>query len=149
MSAPPWRLIITAKIEHPAALETCRFREQSGFCITYLGVDESGRVDPVELGNAVRHDTVCVQRRSITMPAVSRSPELGFHSSASYAYPVRSKRAAERLRIPPALAMLAQYPGEGKPAQSSGPRCGGGRHAGRLDGSGLAVSCNAKAGGRR
>jgi cysteine desulfurase len=49
--------MITSSIEHPAITETCRFLEQTGIQVTYLPVDEHGRVDPDDLGKAFRPDT--------------------------------------------------------------------------------------------
>jgi cysteine desulfurase len=52
--------IITTRVEHPAALDTCRALEQQGFELTYLPVDGQGRVDPDELGQVIRPQTVLI-----------------------------------------------------------------------------------------
>ncbi|WP_216616416.1 cysteine desulfurase family protein [Marinifilum caeruleilacunae] len=52
--------IITSKIEHPAIIEVCKFLEQEGFEISYLPVDESGRVRISDLENAIRPDTILI-----------------------------------------------------------------------------------------
>lgn len=49
--------IVTSSIEHPAVLETCRFLERQGFDVTYLDVDDNGRVDPGQASEAIRDDT--------------------------------------------------------------------------------------------
>jgi cysteine sulfinate desulfinase/cysteine desulfurase-like protein len=54
------RHIVTSAIEHPAVLETCRFLERVGYRVTYLSVDESGRVDPRSLEAALDDETVLV-----------------------------------------------------------------------------------------
>src|SRR5919205_354245 len=38
--------IITSKIEHPAIMNPCKFLEQIGAKVTYVGVDRFGRVLP-------------------------------------------------------------------------------------------------------
>lgn len=50
--------IITTKIEHHAMLHTCAFLEKNGFEITYLGVDEKGKVDPAEFEDAITDKTI-------------------------------------------------------------------------------------------
>lgn len=52
--------IITTSIEHPAILDTCAFMEKQGYEVTYLPVDNSGRVKIEDLKNALRKDTVIV-----------------------------------------------------------------------------------------
>lgn len=52
--------IITTKIEHHAVLHTCEYLEKKGYEVTYLDVDEYGRVDLNELEAAVRPDTILI-----------------------------------------------------------------------------------------
>lgn len=52
--------IITSKIEHPAVLNTCKWLEKNGFIVTYLGVDNNGKVNLKELEEAIRPDTVLI-----------------------------------------------------------------------------------------
>lgn len=54
------RHIITSRVEHPAVLEVCRFLEEEGFSVTYLPVDESGRVAAADVEAAVRPDTILI-----------------------------------------------------------------------------------------
>lgn len=54
------RHIITTTIEHHAILHTCKQLEKEGFEVTYLPVDEYGRVTPEELEKAIRPDTTIV-----------------------------------------------------------------------------------------
>ena len=54
------RHIITTKIEHHAVLNTCKFLEENGYVITYLGVDEYGMVKLDMLRNAIRTDTILI-----------------------------------------------------------------------------------------
>jgi cysteine desulfurase len=50
--------IITTRVEHPAALDTCRALEQCGFDLTYLPVDGQGHVDPDMLAGSIRPHTI-------------------------------------------------------------------------------------------
>lgn len=55
------RHIITSRIEHPAVLNTCRYLEDRlGFKVTYLPVDGYGLVDPDNVRNAIKRDTILV-----------------------------------------------------------------------------------------
>lgn len=52
--------IITTCVEHPAILETCDYLEKQGFEITYLSVDEYGKIKLDELEASIRKDTILV-----------------------------------------------------------------------------------------
>lgn len=52
--------IITSKIEHHAILHTCEYLEKQGFEITYLDVDENGKVKLSELEKAIRPTTILI-----------------------------------------------------------------------------------------
>jgi cysteine desulfurase len=53
-----WKHIITSQVEHHAVLHACEWLERHlGFEVTYLVVDEYGRVDPDVVRAAVRPDT--------------------------------------------------------------------------------------------
>ena len=54
------RHIITSAIEHPAILASCAFMEKIGYEITYLPVDHKGNVNPDNLREALRDETVLV-----------------------------------------------------------------------------------------
>ena len=52
--------VITTKIEHHAVLNTCKELERQGHAVTYLDVDEMGRVTPEQVARAIRPDTVLI-----------------------------------------------------------------------------------------
>lgn len=52
--------IITSKIEHHAILHTCEYLEKHGYEVTYLDVDEDGKISLQELENAIREDTILI-----------------------------------------------------------------------------------------
>ncbi len=52
--------IITSVIEHPAIIEPCEFLAEDGYSITYVGVDQYGRVDPKEIEAAIRPETILI-----------------------------------------------------------------------------------------
>ena len=58
---PEKRHIITTNVEHPAILSLCKFLEKKdGYEVTYLAVDERGRLNPDDLREAIREDTAIV-----------------------------------------------------------------------------------------
>jgi len=54
------RHIIASSIEHAAVLNCCCALEKDGFEVTYLPVDEHGRVSPGDVNDAIRKDTILV-----------------------------------------------------------------------------------------
>jgi len=52
--------IVTCKTEHPATLDTCKRLERSGWEVTYLDVDRTGRLDPEAVREAITDKTVLV-----------------------------------------------------------------------------------------
>jgi len=52
--------IITTEIEHYAVLEVCRFLEKDGISVTYLPVDETGRVRISDVEKAIRRETILI-----------------------------------------------------------------------------------------
>lgn len=54
------RHLITTAIEHPAILQTMQYLEEQDFEVTYLPVDENGRIRLEDLARAIRPDTILV-----------------------------------------------------------------------------------------
>jgi cysteine desulfurase len=59
-SEQPRKHIITTQVEHPAIVEPCRFLERLGAEVTWLPVDGSGRIDPADLREAIRPETILI-----------------------------------------------------------------------------------------
>ncbi|MGX1982545.1 cysteine desulfurase [Thermolongibacillus altinsuensis] len=54
------RHIITTSVEHHAVLHTCHYLEKQGFEVTYLPVNEQGKISLTDLQKALRPDTILV-----------------------------------------------------------------------------------------
>ncbi len=52
--------IITTKIEHHAILHTCEYLEKQGFSVTYLDVDEYGKISLEDLKAAICPETILI-----------------------------------------------------------------------------------------
>lgn len=52
--------LITTVIEHPAVLQTFAYLEKQGFQVTYLPVDENGKIRLEDLQGEIRPDTILV-----------------------------------------------------------------------------------------
>ena len=59
-SRPDKRHIVTTQIEHHAVLNCCKQLEQYGYKISYIGVDQQGRVSVQEVIDSIRPDTALV-----------------------------------------------------------------------------------------
>ena len=52
--------IITGETEHEAVIEACEVLEERGFDVTYLPVDENGLINPADVEDAIRDDTLLI-----------------------------------------------------------------------------------------
>lgn len=52
--------IITTQIEHPAVINPCRFLEKIGAEVTYISVDQYGRVGPEDIEKAITTKTILI-----------------------------------------------------------------------------------------
>ena len=86
--------IITSSVEHPAVHEVCRYLEKSGFELSYLPVDEYGRVEPASVEDAIRHNTILVSIMHANnevgtiqpvekIAAIARAHNIFFHTDAA------------------------------------------------------------------
>lgn len=57
---PNKKHIITTSVEHASIMETMKYLESIGYDITYLSVDEKGRLDLEELETAITEDTFLI-----------------------------------------------------------------------------------------
>ncbi|MBO5278981.1 MAG: cysteine desulfurase NifS [Lachnospiraceae bacterium] len=89
--------IITTKIEHHAILHTCEYLEKQGCEVTYLNVDENGRINLEELKRAIRPTTILISVMTAnneigTIEPIKKVGEIAkehgiyFHTDAVQAY---------------------------------------------------------------
>lgn len=85
--------IITTKIEHHAMLHSCQFLEKQGFEVTYLDINEEGRVTPEMLEAAIKDNTILISIMMVNneigtvmaiqeLAAVARAHGILFHTDA-------------------------------------------------------------------
>lgn len=86
--------IVTTQIEHPAVTEVCAWLETQGFEVTYLPVDDAGRVAVKDLESALLPETILVSvmhannevgtlQPIAEMAALAQSHEIAFHTDAA------------------------------------------------------------------
>lgn len=89
--------IITSKIEHHAILHTCEYLEKRGFEVTYLDVDDKGKVRIEDLEAAIRTDTILISimfanneigtiEPIAEIGAIAKKHGILFHTDAVQAY---------------------------------------------------------------
>lgn len=89
--------IITTAVEHEAVLKSMAYLEKKGFEVTYLPVDDKGRLNLEQLRDAIRPDTILVSIMSVNNEVGNIYPiaEIGeivagtqalFHTDAVQAY---------------------------------------------------------------
>lgn len=71
--------IITTKVEHASIIETMKHLETKGYDITYLPVDNQGRIDIYELRKSIRKDTllICVMMANNELGNIYPIKEIG------------------------------------------------------------------------
>ena len=85
--------IITSSIEHHAVLRTCNALERDGYRITYLPVDNQGRVNPDDVKASIRKDTILISvmlannETGVVEPvseigSIAREHDIPFHCDA-------------------------------------------------------------------
>ena len=85
--------IITSVIEHHAVLHTCGWLEKHGFEVTYLPVDEYGRVNPADVEKAITDQTILISimfanneigtiQPIVEIAKIARAHNILFHTDA-------------------------------------------------------------------
>ena len=89
--------IITSRVEHKAVLNSCKTLEKMGFEVTYLSVDRYGRVNPDQVREHLRRDTILISiiyannevgtiNPMKEIGAIAREAGVPFHSDAVQAF---------------------------------------------------------------
>ncbi len=111
------RHIVTSRIEHKAVLDTCAYLEGKGFEVTYLDPGRGGIVDPAQVREAIRSDTLMVSLMHANneigvlndvsaIGAVCREAGVPFHTDAAQS---AGKVALDVQRMPVDLISLSAH----------------------------------------
>ena len=90
--------IITSTIEHKAILNSTKELEREGFNVTYLPVDNYGKIDIISLKNAIRSDTILISIMLVNneigtiqditeIKNIAKENNIIFHTDATQAAP--------------------------------------------------------------
>lgn len=85
--------IITSSIEHHCVIKTCKFLEEQGFRLTYLGVDKHGLLSPEDVKKAITDKTILISVMHANneigtiepiaqIGKIAREQEIYFHTDA-------------------------------------------------------------------
>lgn len=66
--------VITTAVEHAAVIQPMMYLKELGFEVTFLPVDETGRISLEELENALREDTILVSMMYVNNEIGTREP---------------------------------------------------------------------------
>jgi cysteine desulfurase len=82
------RHIITSAIEHEAVLNTCQALEKRGVTVTYLPVNRDGLINPSDLRNAIRPETLLItlMHANNELGTVQPLPEVGVIAAEADVY---------------------------------------------------------------
>jgi len=92
-AVPERRHIVTTAVEHSAVLRPAKDLERRGYEVTFLNVDQSGRLNLSELADAIRPDTALISvmwannETGVIFPieevaAIAREKKVPFHTDA-------------------------------------------------------------------
>lgn len=98
LGAKKGRHIVTTKIEDFPVLHSARALEKQGFQVTYLDVDETGRVDLDQLRDSLTPETILVSVQAANQEIgtlqdlaaigeICREKEVLFHTDATHSFP--------------------------------------------------------------
>lgn len=98
LGAKKGRHLVTSPIEDFPVLYSMRALERQGFEVTYLDVNSEGRIDPDQLREAIRPDTILVSVQSAnqeistlqdvaSIAAICQERDVLFHTDATHAFP--------------------------------------------------------------
>ncbi|HHN93760.1 MAG TPA: cysteine desulfurase [Anaerolineae bacterium] len=98
LGAKKGRHIVTTKIEDFPVLHSARALEKQGFQVTYLDVDETGRVDLDQLRDSITPETILVSIQAANQEIgtlqdlaaigeICREKEVLFHTDATHSFP--------------------------------------------------------------
>jgi cysteine desulfurase len=87
------RHIVASVIEHPSVTNPIRSLERQGYAVSWIPVDKMGRVDPRQIGDAIRPETLLVSILSASneigtiqpiaeIARITRAREIPFHTDA-------------------------------------------------------------------
>ncbi len=86
--------VITSAIEHPSVINPCRYLERTGFDVSYLAVDNEGKLDADDVRKAIRKGTILItvmhanNETGVLQPveeigALAREKGIAFHTDAA------------------------------------------------------------------
>lgn len=101
------RHLVTTKIEHASVLQACRALEKQGCTVTFLDVNSCGLVDPEQVAESLRPDTVLVSIMHVNneVGAVQPVAEIGRLLKARHSgiiYHVDAVQSLGKLAVHPA-----------------------------------------------
>ena len=140
---PEKRHLIVSQIEHPSVLEPARALEREGWRVTYLGVDDTGRVSPEAVAAAITDKTALVSvmaannelarsspsgksgraARRTTCCSTATLPNCWCTVTWRYNATTSTSRASQRIRLTVPRGLEPSTCGHAGPGRASRPFC--------------------------
>ena len=85
--------IITSSIEHMSVMNPCKYLQKNGFEVSYIPVDRNGKINPDDVENEIRDDTILISIQHANgeigtiqpveeIGKIAREREIAFHVDA-------------------------------------------------------------------